>query len=216
MDVCGTLVRDDTTLGLLSCHFARSRRQQWRGHLLRLLTARISPARWAFVVLEKITSRHWLKHFLVSLLAGDHASELDASGAAYAIQLLDHSRVPTVWNLIDQAAVSGQVILASASLEPVVKALASVMGARYVASTLEVRAGVLTGRYVKDITGRKEEAIIKKFGSDVMMQPYVAISDNLSDRPLLAKARHAWVVLHRESHRDRWMNLSANYVKVTD
>lgn len=216
VDVCGTLVRDDTTLGLLNCHFARSRRQPWRGHLLRLLTARISPARWTFVVLEKITRRHWLKHFLVSLLAGDHASELDSSGSAYAIHLLAHRRVPTVWNLIDQAVVSGQVILASASLEPVVKALASVMGARYVASTLEVRAGVLTGRYVKDIAGCKEKAIIKKFGSGVMLQPYIAISDNLSDRPLLAKARIAWVVLHRESHRDRWTNLSANYVKVTD
>ena len=216
MDVCGTLVREDTTLGLLGCHFARSRYRPWRAYILRLLTTRISPARWTFVVLEKITCRHWIKYILVGLLAGEKASELDASGAAYAVQLLNYRRVDPVWNIIDLSSVSDQVILASASLEPVVKALACLMGARYVASTLEVRAGLLTGRYVKDLTGIKEEAIIQKFGSDVMMQPYVAISDNLSDRPLLAKARHAWVVLHRESHRDRWMNLPANYVKVTD
>jgi phosphoserine phosphatase len=216
VDVCGTLVRDDTTLGLLGHHFAQSQRQPWRCHVLRLLTARMSPARWAFVVLEKMTGRHWLKHVLVRLLAGDSASELDASGATYAKELLSHQRVAPVWKFIGQAAFPEQVILASASLEPVVKALAQVMGARYVASTLEVRAGVLTGRYIKDLTGRKEEAITQKFGADVMQQPFAAISDNLSDRPLLAKACHACVVLHRESHRARWMNLPADYVKVTD
>lgn len=216
VDVCGTLVRDDTTLGLLRYHFSRSQNQPWRGHVLRLLSARMSPARWAFVVLEKITGRHWLKHLLVRLLAGDSASELDASGVAYAKELLNHRRVAPVWRLVDQAVSPDQVILASASLEPVVKALAEVIRARYVASTLEVRAGVLTGRYIEDLTGCKEEAITQKFGANVIKQPFVAISDNLSDRPLLAKACHAFVVLHRESHRVRWMNLSADYVKVTD
>lgn len=216
VDVCGTLVHDDTTVGLLRYHFAHSQARPWRGHVLRLLTAHMSPARWAFLVLEKTTGKHWLKHVLVRLLAGDMASELDASGVAYAQELLSHRRVASVWDRLAQTSPPDQIILASASLESVVKALSHSMGTRYVASVLELRAGVLTGRYLEDLTGRKEEAIKRKFGADVMNQPFAAISDNLSDRSLLIKAYRPCVVLHRESDRARWRNLRADYVRATD
>lgn len=107
VDVCGTLVRDDTTLGLLKYHFARTKRHPFRSCIFWLLTARICPARWAFVVLERIAGKHFLKHFLVRLLAGENMSELDASGAAYAKHLLSHRRVAPVWDLIGQAEYSG-------------------------------------------------------------------------------------------------------------
>lgn len=216
VDVCGTLVQDDTTLGLLRCHFDRCEEGWFRAVVLGMLTARGSPLRWAFVVLEKATGRHWLKHLLVRLLAGDQASALDESGRAYVQVLLTRRRVQPVWDRLSQVGRPDHIILASASLEPVVRALAEVMGARYVSSTLEVRNGVLTGRYVEDLTGQKESAIVRKYGEDALASPFAAFSDNLSDRPLLAKAGYACVVLHRESHRARWANLSADYVRVAD
>ena len=217
VDVCGTLVQDDTTLGLLLVHFVRSRsRRPLRPHILSLLSARSSPARWAFVLLERVTGKHWLKRVLVGLLAGDKASDLDASGLIYARELLCRRRVAPVWERLRKTSRPNQVILASASLEPVVRALAELIGARYVASSLEVRGGVLTGRYIEDLTGRKEAAISLKFGPNALNEPFAAFSDNLSDRPLLSKAFYACVVLHRASHRARWTSLSADYVRVED
>ncbi len=213
VDVCGTLVKDDTTLGLLRCHFARCPERPLRIYILLMLTAVYSPLRLLFMVLEKLTGHHVLKHLLVRMLAGDKETALNESGQAYAQDLLKSRRIGPVWERLAEASPS-QIILASASLEPVVKALAESMGTRFVASSLEVRDGLLTGRYLEDVTGKKEVAIERKYGPVALAEPFAAFSDNLSDRPLLAKAAIACVVLHCNTHRARWMNLPADYVGV--
>lgn len=216
VDVCGTLVRDDTTLGLLRHHFARDGKRPIRYMLFMAMTARRSPLRLAFAVLEKLTCRHLLKHVAVRLLAGDEVEALNQSAAGYAARLLEHRRVVSVWTLLDVPVQSGRVVLASASLEPVVASLASALGARHVASALDHRAGVLTGRYASDLTGQKEQALIEKYGHAVLAGQVCAISDNFSDRPLLEKAAQAYVVLHRESHRQRWHGLNATFLQVDE
>ena len=214
VDVCGTLVRDDTTIGLLRHHFARDGNRRIRYMLFCAMTARRSLLRLAFAVLEKLTGQHLLKHAAVRLLAGDPVSSLDQSAAEYAARLLAYRRVASVWPLLNAPVQARRVVLASASLEPVVAALASTMGVRHVASGLGQQAGILTGRYVSDLTGRKEQALIEKYGHDVLAGQVCAISDNFSDRPLLEKAACAYVVLHRKSHRQRWQGLDATFLQV--
>ena len=214
VDVCGTLVRDDTTIGLLRHHFGRDGDRRIRDMLLRAMTARHSPLRLAFAVLEKLTGQHLLKHAAVRLLAGDRVEALNQSAAEYAARLLAQRRVASVRLLLDAPVEARQIILASASLEPVVAALASAMGVRHVASELGQQYGILTGRYVNDLTGRKEQALIEKYGRDVLAGQVCAISDNFSDRSLLEKAARAYVVLHSESHRQRWQGLNATFLQV--
>jgi phosphoserine phosphatase len=216
VDVCGTLVRDDTTIGLLRHHCACDGNRRLRYMLFRAMTARRSPLRLAIAVLEKLTGQHLLKHAVVRLLAGDSVRSLDLSAAEYAARLLAQRRVVSVWPLLDAPMQARRVVLASASLEPVVAALASTMGVRHVASGLGQQAGILTGRYVSDLTGRKEQALVEKYGDDVMAGQVCAISDNFSDRPLLEKAARAYVVLHSESHRQRWQGLNATFLQVGD
>lgn len=214
VDVCGTLVRDDTTLGLLRHHFGRDTPRRVRYLFFKFMTARRSPLRLGFVIAEKLTRKHLLKHMAVRLVAGDTVQALHQSAAEYALQLLQQRRVSSVWHLIQVPLRSGQVVLASASLEPVVTALATALGARHVASELEQQDGVLTGRYLVDLTGRKEQALIEKYGPEVLAGQMCAISDNYSDRPLLERAAQAYVVLHHESHRQRWQGLDATFLEV--
>ncbi len=214
VDVCGTLVGDDTTLGLLGHHLSHSPMRQKRYMLFRAVTARRSPLRLIFSVAEKLSGQHLLKHFAVRLLKGDRTEALNQSAAEYGASLLGERRVSSVWALLAAPLASGRVVLASASLEPVVASLASATGARHVASTLEHRDGVLTGRYANDLTGRKERALIEKYGESILTGQVCAISDNLSDRPLLEKAKQAYVVLHRESHRNRWQGVDATFLEV--
>lgn len=216
VDVCGTLVRDDTTLGLLRHHFSRMRDRRTRVLALRALTARRSPLRVLVAVLEKFTGRHLLKRLLVGMLAGDREAEIDVSAREYAQALLENRRVTAVWERLGLPHGAERIVLASASLEPVVKALAEALGTRYVASSLEAHDGVLTGRYQADLTGKKEEAIARKYGPDVLEMPFGAFSDNLTDRDLMAKACSACVVLHRESHRERWNGMAAEYVRIDE
>lgn len=214
VDVCGTLVRDDTTLGLLQHHFARDAQRRMRYRLYRALTARRSPLRLSFALAERLTGRHLLKHFAVRLLAGDKVETLNQSATEYAVLLLAERRVPSVWPLLEAPLQTGRVVLASASLEPVVASLAAATGARYVASALDQRNGVLTGRYAADLTGRKEQALVEKYGHGVLAGKMCAVSDNFSDRPLLEKAARSYVVLHRNSHRQRWLGLDATFLEV--
>jgi phosphoserine phosphatase len=216
VDVCGTLVRDDTSLGLLRHHFARDARRRVRYLFYKIITAHCSPLWLSFAIAEKLTGRHLFKHLVVRLLAGDKVAALNQSAAEYAALLLAERCVPSVWRMLEAPLHYGRVVLASASLEPVVASLASAIGARHVASTLEHQNGVLTGRYAVDLTGRKEQALIEKYGQSVLAGRVCAISDNCSDRSLLEKAAQAYVVLHRASHRQRWQGLNATFFEVDE
>lgn len=207
VDVCGTLVRDDTTLGLLDWHFSRERR--WRLWGLRLLTARWSPLRLCVAVLERLTRRHLLKHFLVRGLRGSSLAGLEASAEGYAEWVLTHRRNHEVSALLDRE--PGLLVLASASLEPVIMALAKRLDARYVGSSLEVLDGRYTGRYSRDLTGQKLPAIEALLGP-VELAECLVVTDNLSDRSLIAQAGRAFVVVHKRRHRKHWEGLDVEYL----
>ena len=211
-DVCGTLVYDDTTLGLLRVHFSQQPERQWRLPILRALTAHFSPFRLGIAVIERLTGKHVLKHLLVRMMVNDTVSSLELNAEVYAQWLLDNRKVPAVWDVITPAIKDKRIILASASLQPIVSALAKQLGVRSVASELESNDGVLTGRYRSDLTGLKIQALSNLIGIDLIDSSYDAISDNLTDRELLSGARRAYVVLHKASYKERWAGLNATYI----
>ena len=214
-DVCGTLVYDDTTLGLLRVHFSQQPERQWRLPMLRALTAHRSPFRLGIAVIECITDKHVLKHLLVRMLKDDTVSSLELNAGVYAQWLLDNRKVPDVWNVITPAIKDKHIILASASLQPIVSAMAKQLDVRFVASELESNEGVLTGRYKSDLTGLKLQALSDLIGHDPSSSFYDAISDNITDRELLIGARRAYVVLHKASHKERWAGLTATYIRLS-
>ncbi|WP_067734344.1 haloacid dehalogenase-like hydrolase [Novosphingobium naphthalenivorans] len=213
VDVCHTLFDEDTTLGLLRCHFTRTRRPL-RRVFITMLSARTSPLRAALIVLERLGRRPLAKHLAVGLLSGDQASALGESAQSYAQTLLSDHRVPQVWEIFSQRAAKSRVILASASLDPIIAALAREIGADHVASTLEERGGRLTGRYAHDVTGRKREAIEARCGSEALSGRWIAISDNLSDAALLSGATQGYAVIRKPAHRERWAGFRGEIVEA--
>ena len=214
-DVCGTLVYDDTTLGLLRVHFSQQPERQWRLPIFRALTAHRSPFRLGVAVIERLTGKHVLKHLLIRMLKDDTVSSLELNAEVYAQWLLDNRKVPAVWDVIIPAIKDKQTILASASLQPIVSELAKQLGVRFVASELESIDDVLTGRYKSDLTGLKLQALSNLIGIDLIDSSYDAISDNLTDRELLSGARRAYVVLHKALHQERWAGLTATYIRLS-
>ena len=213
-DVCGTLVYDDTTLGLLKQHFSQQPERWWRLPMLRALTAHRSPFRLGIAVIERLTGKHVLKHLLVRMLKDDTVSSLELNAEVYAQWLLDNRKVPSVWQVIAPAIKDKHIILASASLQPIISALAKQLGVRFVASELESSDGVLTGRYKRDLTGLKLQALSDLIGNDLSSRFYDAISDNITDQELLSGAKRAYVVLHKASHKERWAGLTATYIRL--
>lgn len=214
VDVCGTLVVDDTTLGLVRHHFARDGKRPLRAWLVNAVATPRRLPWWGFAVAEKLTGQQLLKHFAVRLLAGERSEALDQSAREYARALLAERRIAPVWEVLEEPFAMGRVVLASSSLEPVVAALASLTGARYVASRLAQRDGRLTGRYATDLTGRKPQALVEKYGEALLEKPVGVVTDNASDRALVETASVAYIVLHRTAHRKRWLGIGANVIEI--
>ena len=214
-DVCGTLVHDDTTQGLLQYHFRQGPGAAWRWRAARFRLLSAPPVRLGFAVLEKLTGRHIYKTRLIALLRGQSVSALDESAGNYAAHLLAAGRCAPVTAAIADARDTGRLVLASASLAPVVAALAARLDVPYVASQLEVRDGVLTGQLDVDLTGAKAAALAVLNGAPLATGAYDMISDNFSDMAMLRCADEAMVVLRAPSHRARWDGkLSARFIEV--
>src|SRR5690606_19816733 len=165
--------------------------------------------------IERLTGKHILKHLLVRMMKNDTVSSLELNAEVYAQWLLENRKVPAVWDVITPAIKDKHTILASASLQPIVSALAKQLGVRFVASELESNNGVLTGRYKNDLTGLKIQALSDFIGNDLSSRFYDAISDNITDQELLSGARRAYVVLHKASHKERWAGLTATYIRLS-
>lgn len=209
-DVCGTLVNSDTTVGLLIWHFDRTG-QSVKRLVVELLFERRSPLFWLVTVLERLFKCQFAKTLAVSLLKGQQSAELEASARAYARHLMNTRMEWVILEQLRLAQKHSQVILVSASLEPLVRALAEELGVEHVASRLSVQGRRLTGRYEEDITGRKLEALLSRYGEKELERDLVLYSDNFSDFALFEKCRERHVILRRARHRHRWAGLEAKF-----
>ena len=214
-DVCGTLFREDTTVGLLRWHLRR-RGQTIKSLTLEALFSRRSPLNLLMRILERVSGRHLAKHLAIGLLAGEPLSELEASAQEYAGHLLQSKTVASVFErlLVAQRAKS-QVILASASLEPLIRAVSQRLRVQGIGSQLGVSSGCLTGKLERDLTGRKVDALAEAFGADLFSGQAFGYSDNLSDLELLLKCDHRLVVLHGPRERSRWHLPEAHFVELS-
>lgn len=211
-DVCGTLFRDDTTLGFLFYLSRKTSRLRW--YLLNLLFHQRSPGLYALMILERLTGQHFGKHLAIHQLSGLPVEMVEREAEAYVDYLLARRVQKEIFPLFTRSLETGQTILASASLEPVVRALARRFQVDYVASSLQVSDGFYTGRLLNDMTGKKLAELQLRLGSEWTNRERHCFTDNFSDLELCQNCAHRTVVLLKPKHRRRWGSLTANYIEV--
>jgi phosphoserine phosphatase len=211
-DVCGTLFRDDTTLGFLFHLTKKHSPARW--YLLNLWFHRRSPGFWLLSLVERLASRHVAKHLAVFQLYG-FSQQLVEQEARIYVDFLVQTRVRTeIFPHFVKALEDSQTVLASASLEPVIRALAERFGVDYLASSLQIRDGRYTGKLLTDMTGRKLEELKRRFGPEWLERQRHCYTDNFSDLDLCNDCGQRTVVLLKPRHRRRWGSLAAHYVEV--
>lgn len=211
-DVCGTLFRDDTTLGFLFHLTKKHRPARW--YLLNLCFHRRSPGFWLLTLMERLASRHVAKHLAVYQISGFSQQLVEQEARAYVDFLLKDRVRTEIFPHFVRALESGQTILASASLEPVIRALAERFQVDYLASSLQIRDGRYTGKLLTDLTGKKLEELKRRFGPDWLSRDRHCYTDNFSDLELCHECSRRTVVLLKPRHRRRWGSLAADYVQV--
>lgn len=181
VDVCGTLVRDNTTHEFL--------RRAPLG-ILRRFRVKLLLSRPGLALTRIITTSRY-RRLLIRSLAGSPRASLIEAARRYAQFALRSNVRRSVLDRIASARANGmRVLLASASIDVVVESFAELLGADgFVATKLEYRAGVATGRIAHDTTGRKLADL--RAGGLIGDAEIEVITDDADDSDLLSSATRA-------------------------
>ena len=176
VDLCGTVVHENTTHGFL--RFLEARENEWQR---RLLLCR--PA---------LALGHWIPAFhhrdrLIACLRGLPRMELERQARRYAQASLERNGRDELIARLRQ--VGQDVVLASASLDVIVSAFAESLGVtQWVATDLEYDAdGICLGMIRRDATGRKRQLVEHLLNRT--LADHVVITDNPEDVDLMPGAR---------------------------
>lgn len=213
-DVCGTLVKEDTTLGFLRFYFSQ-RGGRAQELILWAISERRSPLNLALRIIERFTRLHIAKRLALTLLKGQRKTELEHVARDYVQHLLRTGVVKPIIDEFELRRLDGaRVILASASICVVISALADLLEVEYVSSQLAFEQGRCAGRLATDISGRKPEILNAFLGMGPETGYAYGYSDNFDDLELLRKCEYRTVVLRREFDRRRWTLTPARYVEA--
>lgn len=196
-DVCGTLYRSNTTFDFISFYW-RKKKSRWIYPFLRL--SRTKAGKIAWVVLSKIWGRELFRSIAIRTLAGQRVHKVDEAAQQFVKEVLAGKENPAVFSLLETQRASGcEVLLVSASIAPVIKAIANELDVDgYFCSTLEEADGRYLGRLQDDLKGRKKEVYWNKLNRE---KPFMFVTDNKEDLPLLHICDQPYVVVKTNSRK---------------
>lgn len=197
-DICGTLYRVNTSYCFLAYYFQRNNRI--KAVYFRLLLS--LPAKVLWKIAGAVMDMEWLRKHLLGLLKGENEEKVMAEAKVFVREVLPKFKNKNAW---DRIASDRPVILVSATLSPVAKAIADEIAAEAVFATqMEVVDGVFTDRIAADARNRKLELL-----SDSKYAPYLSSSifmtDNREDLPLLKAVKEAIVIADLKEHQRFWL-----------
>jgi phosphoserine phosphatase len=212
-DLCDTLYYSNTTHDFVR-YVAKSRFSITSKLFHKLANSRRSPFRYFFLAVSLATGFDVHKSINLRFLRGFTRVELEQLAEGFVCDFLDRRPVDQTHALLREMLRSGaRVVLASSSIEPVVRAVArKMMITDWVCTTLEYASERMTGRVLLEVSGRKLSAL-KPFGG-VPGKLLCVVSDNKSDLSLLKAAEHPIAVVHSDSALQFWNKISVEVIDL--
>lgn len=215
-DVCDTLFYSNTTFDFL--HFVLQQQgSAGKQTVLKALTTRWSPLFVGLAVWQKVSGGDPIKAVALRLLAGTPKAELYALGQRFVAEFLPGRRIARSHELLaGLAATSTRVLLLSASLDPVIAALAAALGpVEFVSSQLEYDAqGRATGRLQRELTGQKQYALRELLATQTEPVRLAVATDNFTDLELVTQAQVRYVVVHNAAAKQFWQKLDPQFIEA--
>lgn len=209
-DVCDTMYRSNTTFDFI--RFIVRKKGRVHQLLFQLIAHRLSPLFYFLVFLNKVTRMDVTRLMAVRFLSGMSRTELDHQATIFHEEFLASRANQTIFEHLTNPATT--VILLSASIDPVIKAIASAHQFNYRSSTLQWENEVATGRLQTDLTGRKHE-LAKEIISSQAYSSLQVITDNRSDWELVKMADERFAVIADESEKVFWKPLNPQFILVS-
>lgn len=198
-DVCGTLYRSNTTFDFLEFYW-REKNDRVLRLFFTLSGTMLGKAVW--VILSNVYDRDLFRRLAVRTLFGERINDVDDAAKRFVKIVLSSKARSEVLHILDiQRSEGAEIVLLSASLCPVVRAIASELKIeRYYCSSLEVKDDRFSGYFLDDVRGRKKEIFLKEISDSV---EFVFVTDNKEDLSLLEYSSSPYVVVRRK-HKKFW------------
>lgn len=211
-DICDTLYYSNTTHDFVR-FVAASDSNMLHKFVFFLFNGKVSPFRYLLIVVSIISGFDALRKINVYLLRDRTREQLTLLANEFVSAVLEDRRIiETHRKLRDELDLGSCVILCSASVEPVVEAIARQLRvSQYVSSTLDYRNERMTGRIKDDVTSRKL-ALLRESG--LCHEPDLAVSDNKSDIGLLIASGEGVVVLHNTRDLGFWEGHGFSFIDL--
>lgn len=206
-DVCGTLYHSNTAYDFLHYYFKRKNRTKYL--ICRVVLS--YPSKALITLLDKLGVRVQIRSFLISLLSGEPVDEVGAYSGAFVDVFLAHKKNPKTHEILAQALHQHQkVILASASLDPVIRfvAIKTKVSDYYSALLGQTEKGTYSGKLELDIKGDKLAHLQEVMDLDQF--DVIVVTDNLDDISLVNSAQKA-IIVSKGRNLDKWKRLLRNH-----
>lgn len=215
-DVCDTLFYSNTTFDFL--HFVvQQQGATGKQAVLKALTTRWSPLFISLAMWQKVAGGDPIKAVALRLLTGTPKAELYALGRRFVAEFLPTRRIARSHELLaGLAASSTRVLLLSASLDPVIAALAEALGpVEFVSSQLEYDVQErATGRLQRELTGQKQHALQQLLANQTEPVRLAVATDNFTDLELVTQAQVRYVVVHSAAAKQFWQKLDPQFIEA--
>jgi HAD superfamily phosphoserine phosphatase-like hydrolase len=206
-DVCGTLYHVNTTYDFLLFYF---REKDWKKYwTIKLLLS--FPSKVLIVLFTKMGLKLDIRPHLVAFLKGEKVEDVEVYSKRFVTEYLNSKRVLKTQYFLKAAQEKQKtVILVSASLEPVIKAIADNLQVKeYYASQLEKsNNGHYSGNLANDLRGEKLPIFTGNF--DLRNLGLVVHTDNLDDIALIEAAEKTFIISKKRNLK-RWEKLLASH-----
>ena len=194
-DVCGTLFYENTTLGFIKFHLKEY--SKFKFLIFLIITNDVSPILWVFKLMERVFSNKdsLFKKLIILFLKGEDEIDIKNSAKLYTNLIFRTKKIKNVWNFLKKYKNENyRIILASSSIEPVVKEIAKKIKAEYFSSTLEIKNLKYTGNILDNIHDNKIK-YLKLLGIEYKKIDFF-FSDNFEDLKLIKNAQKGVAIVH--------------------
>lgn len=210
-DICGTMFQSNTTYDFLLFYFKRNNsvKHFWLKACFTIF------AKIIWTIFARIGWSKKVRQFLLSFLKNEPVLIVKKEAIAFADYLFEYRIIPETHLRLNKALqnLNNEVWLVSASIEPVVSAIAShFINTQFLATELEVVNGFYTGVINIDLEKRKAAILREKLiiSSDTEMISY---TDSMNDSDLVELSYSAFIVCpHNEEQ--KWRNKFPDHIKL--
>jgi len=175
------------------------------------MTTKFSPVFIFFILLSKFIKKDIIKTLSLKLLKGLSKEVLEKYGTSFYKEVLQQKEITPTQQLLQTLREENvEIQLLSASIAPVIKAIAFQLKTSYHCSSLNYSNDIFEGTLKADLTGIKQDYISTEDNNRL-----IVVSDNFTDKSLMGIANERYVVVYSEQAKLFWKNLNPIFIELT-